>query len=397
MAHPKQRVERAQAAEGGPGTSLLSEGAAGGAVTTGAPAHLPHAAGGRDGPPTSNSTSNPNRWENDPRFENLFIHIDDDGIEYYLEVESIRTLVNVVGKYKHVDEAVDAFDDWFCQQAVFLETASLHDDCKDVWWWDEIRETGSKFEDFADIGAERFILPDMALAQNLSRMIIACSPELSDRLATVARTPLRSIPRNPPITGRQVAWLIYDWFRAKTSEPGPSEVSGRVATHVDGPLPEAGYASTSSKAVGDIDTDNQLASQVVCPPPPFTRGDNDIQSDANQAAKAHLGTSGCGCQRWCDHGVRCKKASCRKCHDPRHQEDVAKRNRERYRRKRAYKKQAKTNLQNASGAPNGGSKEADLGQNDTLDDLFSKSNELLAQDGSSGCQPQLPQHLLHDH
>ena len=245
----------------------------------------------------------------------------------------------------------------------FLVNASSHDDHKEVEWWSAILKAESKFEDFADISVERFVMADVVLASKLTDLTKENGAELAARL-TAENNKVDTF-----ITGRQIAWLILDWLRAKSSRARPSdgraqypktsglepsEVGGHVATRADGQVPE-GVCAGICRPVNDDDVNDLPGNQVGFTPSPLERGGKDDKSNADYDRKAVVPVASL---------------------------IVANSSRKRNHRKRAAKQKAKSLA--------GSRREEDTGQVDTLDDLISKSNELLAQNGGSGSQPQQP-------
>ena len=91
-----------------------------------------------------------------------------------------------------------------------LVLASGRTDGAEVKWWNEILQEGSKFEDFANTGDPRHATLDLKLHCTLNQ----CIKEGNKTLATqVASMEDEAMKRGEILKGRQLGWLIHNWFR----------------------------------------------------------------------------------------------------------------------------------------------------------------------------------------
>ena len=96
---------------------------------------------------------------------------------------------------------------WQRTVARALVAASVYDDKAEVAWFKRASETGVTFEDLADVGEERFMALDQLLCQALMKKLPA---DLNQR---IRRKEDEAWKRNTTITGLQVTWMIYDYFK----------------------------------------------------------------------------------------------------------------------------------------------------------------------------------------
>ena len=91
-----------------------------------------------------------------------------------------------------------------------LMLASGRADGAEVLWWNKVMEDGAKFEDFADSGGARFAILDLKLHQCLTAVIKEGCRTLAAKLATMED---KAMMNGEILKGRQLGWLIHDWFR----------------------------------------------------------------------------------------------------------------------------------------------------------------------------------------
>ena len=77
-------------------------------------------------------------------------------------------------------------------------------------WWSEILRDGSKFEDFHDSGGARYATLDLKLHKALTACIKQGNKTLAAKLADKED---EATQRGELLKGRQLGWLIHDWFR----------------------------------------------------------------------------------------------------------------------------------------------------------------------------------------
>ena len=96
---------------------------------------------------------------------------------------------------------------WQRTVARALVASSVYDDKAEVAWFKRASEKGVTFEDLADVGEERYKALDQLLCQALMKKL---PPDLNQR---IRRKEDEAWKMNTTITGLQVAWMIYDYFK----------------------------------------------------------------------------------------------------------------------------------------------------------------------------------------
>ena len=80
----------------------------------------------------------------------------------------------------------------------------------EIGWWSEILAEGSKFEDFAVETDPRFT----TLSLKLTSSLVQCIKEVNKTLAAkVASLEDEAMNRGTLLKGRQLGWLVHNWFR----------------------------------------------------------------------------------------------------------------------------------------------------------------------------------------
>ena len=96
------------------------------------------------------------------------------------------------------------------QVARNLVLASGRTDGAEVKWWNEVMKDGAKFNDFADSGDPRFATLDLKLHCALTQCVRDGNRTLAAKLASMED---EAMTKGMILKGRQLGWLIHDWFR----------------------------------------------------------------------------------------------------------------------------------------------------------------------------------------
>ena len=94
-----------------------------------------------------------------------------------------------------------------------LVAAPSYNDKADVTWFKRASAKGVTFEQLADIGESRFMPLDALLCTGLMRTL---PPDLRNK---TKRKETEAWKSDTAITGRQVAWVIYDYYRTEDHVP----------------------------------------------------------------------------------------------------------------------------------------------------------------------------------
>ena len=90
-----------------------------------------------------------------------------------------------------------------------LVASSNYEDKAEVRWFKRCSRKGAQFEDLSDVGEERFHALDALLCQALMKNL---PPDLHQR---IRRKEDEAWQKDTTITGLQVAWMIYDYFKTE--------------------------------------------------------------------------------------------------------------------------------------------------------------------------------------
>ena len=99
---------------------------------------------------------------------------------------------------------------WHVQLVRNVVLASGRTDHAEVQWMNAVMAVNSKFEDFADCGGARFATLDIKLHAALTQIIKDGCKTLAAKLSSLEDS---TITKGGIVNGRQVAWLVHDWFR----------------------------------------------------------------------------------------------------------------------------------------------------------------------------------------
>ena len=91
-----------------------------------------------------------------------------------------------------------------------LVLASGRTDGLEVKWLNEVYTGGSQFEDFNSWGDARFATLDIKLHSAITAIIKEGNRTLATKLASLEGA---ALDKGTILKGRQVVWLIHDWFR----------------------------------------------------------------------------------------------------------------------------------------------------------------------------------------
>ena len=96
------------------------------------------------------------------------------------------------------------------QMARNIVLASGRTDGAEVAWWNEIMREGIKMDDLADSGDPRFATLDLKIHCCLTQSIRDGNRTLAAKLASLED---KAMTGGLILKGRQLGWLIHDWFR----------------------------------------------------------------------------------------------------------------------------------------------------------------------------------------
>jgi hypothetical protein len=99
---------------------------------------------------------------------------------------------------------------WKLQVGKNLVAAGGRIDQREIAWWAEVSKETSTFDSLADSGEERFVSLDLKLSISLSVMLKEVNNEVT---ASTAQKEQAAAQQNKMLKGRQIAWLLFTFFR----------------------------------------------------------------------------------------------------------------------------------------------------------------------------------------